>query len=408
MGDAVMIRIHRSALCAVGLLLGAAATPAADLSFRSEEIETGLGVGYAVCLVDINEDQRPDIVVVDTDRVVWYENPTWQVRRLIQDQTKRDNVCLAPYDIDRDGKVDFALGADWRPFDTGTGGTIQWLARGKSPADRWTVHAIDEEPTVHRLRWADLDADGRSELVVVPLMGRGATRPLWNEGALRVLAYKIPADPLHEPWTREVLNEELHVAHNFWPTDLDGDGNMDILVASYEGVSLLARSASGKWSRTLIGLGNQDTIPDRGASEVKHGKLAGGADYIVTIEPWHGFQVVVYTRPAEAGASLWDRRVLDEELKWGHAVWCADLDGDRDQELVVGVRDDKSGQARCGVRVYDPQDPTATRWARQLVDPSGVAVEDLAAADLDGDGLADIVAVGRQTHNVRIYWNETQ
>ena len=34
-----------------------------------------------------------------------------------------------------------------------------------------------------------------------------------------------------------------------------------------------------------------------------------------------------------------------------------------------------------------------------------MAVEDLAAADLDGDGKIDIVAVGRATKNVRIYRN---
>ena len=49
---------------------------------------------------------------------------------------------------------------------------------------------------------------------------------------------------------------------------------------------------------------------------------------------------------------------------------------------------------------------TSTEWRRQLVDAGGVAVEDLAAADLNGDGRIDIVAVGRATGNVRIYWNE--
>jgi hypothetical protein len=34
-----------------------------------------------------------------------------------------------------------------------------------------------------------------------------------------------------------------------------------------------------------------------------------------------------------------------------------------------------------------------------------VAVEDLAVGDLNGDGKLDVVAVGRATKNVRIYWN---
>jgi hypothetical protein len=58
------------------------------------------------------------------------------------------------------------------------------------------------------------------------------------------------------------------------------------------------------------------------------------------------------------------------------------------------------------VRIFKAQDEAGTKWARQLVDPGAVACEDLQAADLDGDGRIDIVAVGRQTHNVRIYWNE--
>jgi hypothetical protein len=40
-----------------------------------------------------------------------------------------------------------------------------------------------------------------------------------------------------------------------------------------------------------------------------------------------------------------------------------------------------------------------------MLDPGGVAVEDLAAADLDGDGRIDLIASGRATQNVKIYWN---
>jgi hypothetical protein len=45
-------------------------------------------------------------------------------------------------------------------------------------------------------------------------------------------------------------------------------------------------------------------------------------------------------------------------------------------------------------------------WTKQMVD-DGVAVEDLAVDDLNGDGKPEIIAVGRATANVRIYWNES-
>jgi hypothetical protein len=402
-------------LLIVGMALAAGSLKRAtadDVVFRPGQINDTLSVGYAVKVVDMNEDRRPDLVVVDTERVIWLENPPeasggtaapWKLHTLIEHQTKKDNVSIAPADIDGDGKVDFALAADWRPSDTRTSGSLQWLSRGASGEEKWTVHAIGEEPTIHRIRFADLDGDGREELLVVPLFGRGSTAPKFAEAPLRILAYRIPADPKRGPWTPEVINHELHVAHNFDPTDLDRDGKLDLLVASFEGVSLLKRSDSGKWVRTLLGSGNQQTSPNRGASEIKHGRLGSSGDYLATIEPWHGFQVVVYTRPAREG-ELWRRQVLDEQLQWGHAVWCADLDGDEDQELVIGVRDTKDAEHPRGVRIYDPGDG-GTKWTRQMVDPNGVAVEDLAVADLDADGRADIVAVGRQTHNVRIYWN---
>jgi hypothetical protein len=185
---------------------------------------------------------------------------------------------------------------------------------------------------------------------------------------------------------------------------------MDVLAASYEGVSLLKHDKDNKWTSKRLGQGNQDNpSSNRGSSEIKQGKLKNGKPFLATIEPWHGNQVVVYTPPKDDNdKALWDRHVLDDKLKWGHAVWCADLDGDGGDELIIGVRDnlsDKPGE-KCGVRVYKALNEDGTKWERHLIDEGGVAVEDLAAADLAADGRIDIVAVGRQTHNVRIYWNE--
>jgi hypothetical protein len=182
---------------------------------------------------------------------------------------------------------------------------------------------------------------------------------------------------------------------------------MDVLTASYEGVSLLAR-ADGKWSRRHIGAGDQSNPKgNRGASEIKRGTLKNGRHFLATIEPWHGNKVVVYTPPAEP-AGLWERHVLDDKLLWGHAVWCADLDGDGGDELIIGVRDvlSKASGENSGVRIFKAADENGTKWERHLLDEGGVRVEDLAADDLDGDGRIDIVAVGRQSHNARIYWNK--
>lgn len=388
----------------------AAADPMAFPQFQPKEIDTSLAVGYCVLLVDIDGDGRKDIVVVDSTRVVWYQNPSWQRRTIIQGFTRPDNVSAAAYDIDGDGRLDLALAADWKPFNTKGGGTLQWLRRGKSLDEQWTAFPIGEEPTVHRIRFADLDGSGKASLVVAPLMGRGSTREKnWMDGSpVSLLAYRIPKDPAHDRWVPGVIDSSLHVLHNFWPIPAsDGTSpGSNLLTASYEGVSLLSRAGSG-WSRRLLGTGNQETPNgNRGSSEVKRGRFKDGTPFIATVEPWHGHQLVVYTPPVDP-KGLWQRHVVDDRLKWGHAVWCADLDGDGGDEIILGVRDilsAKSGE-RCGVRIYKATDEHGKTWQRHLIDEGGVAVEDLAAADLNGDGRIDIVAVGRQTHNVRIYRN---
>lgn len=377
--------------------------------FHVQEIDRSLKVGYAVLLADVNADRRIDIVVVDTQRVIWFENPTWQMHYILKGQTKPDNVCIAAHDIDRDGRLDFALGAGWRPFDTRSDATLQWLRQTESPYQPFELYPIDAEPSIHRIRFGDVLGEGKPQLVSVPLLGKHATREKnWMDAPVRITAYRIPAEPKRQRWLPETINASLHVAHNFHLADLDRDGRQDILVASYEGVSWLTCPSPGRWKSVLLGVGNQENPRgNRGASEVRLGQLGNGRLYLATVEPWHGHQLVVYIPPAKDGAELWHRRVLDEELRWGHAVWCADLDNDGSDEVILGVRDRFSEQLGPGVRIYQCLDDQGHHWQRTVIEDGGVACEDLAVDDLDGDRRFDIVAVGRFTGNVRIYWNRT-
>jgi hypothetical protein len=420
--------ILSSGLAALGLAAFVAiAAPAAAADFprfQAQEIDRHAGeIVYAVTVADVDGNSKPDVVAVTEDAVVWYENPVWARHDIIRKATAKDNVCIQPQDIDGDGRVDFALGAGWRPPDTKNPSTLQWL--GRDADGRWQVHPIRyDEPTLHRLRWGSVKGEaGKKQLVVAPLQGRGTRGPNWGTGqGVRVLMYDVPEKPSDASWTSEVVDDSLHTIHNLQLIDLNGDGRDEVVLAAWEGVFVLQRDIAGRWTRTQIGSGNQQSQPSKGSSEVKVGRLQGGGSYVATIEPWHGYQVVVYappTEPAVSGASrdaaapqLWARTVIAEPLQWGHAVWCANLDDDGDEELIIGQRDPNKPGASAprgpGVFVFDPKPGAQSRavtFERHTIDDGGVGCEDAMAADLDGDGRLDIIAGGRSTHNVRIYWN---
>jgi hypothetical protein len=377
-----------------------------ESAWRAETLPIELGVGYAVLTIDVSGDGRLDIAIVDSKRFVWLENPTWKTHVMYATpEAANDNVCFAPADVDGDGHVDFAVGHDWQFGNSDSGGKIGWLHSPADPRQPWTYYPLAEEPTTHRMRWVDWDHDGRQELVVAPLKGRGTRQPAFDEAGVRLLAFSPIPGKTTETWPMRVIEDSLHVMHNLDVVDMNRDSKQELLAASFEGVTHLEFDGK-KVSKTRLGTGQTGTPPAIGASEIRLGSLQDKQFYIATIEPWHGDKVVVYTEPNSSNESLWTRHVVDEQLKWGHAVACANLDADPEQELVIGVRDNLGDEHRSGVRIYDPQDPATGKWKRSLIEPGQVAVEDLAVGDLDGDGDQDIVAVGRATHNAVIYWND--
>src|SRR4030095_4166999 len=94
-------------LCVLILSSTAAVSQEARPGFKEQVIDPNVGVCYAVTVADINHDGKTDIfgVTENPDQVVWYENPTW-ARRIIVEGFPKLPVSVQPLDVDNDGKVE--------------------------------------------------------------------------------------------------------------------------------------------------------------------------------------------------------------------------------------------------------------------------------------------------------------
>lgn len=385
------------AILQTGLLIVSASflsVSAASARFEPVVIDAEVFIGYGVATGDVDGDGREDIVLMDKNQLVWYRSPDWSKHVIATDLTERDHVCLAVRDIDGDGKVEIAGGAGWNPGDTENSGSVHYFRAPADRTERWSVVDLHREPTVHRMRWV-LDAKGDSELVVVPLHGRG------NRGGagagVRVLAYRS-TDESRNSWTTSEVSTDLHMTHNIDPVQWDADPEEEMLICGREGIFLLDRSGDG-WSQTKLGGNAGDSGDFIGASEVRLG-AGPSSRYIATIEPFHGNQVVVYS--PGAGGTFWKRSVIDESLKGGHAVATGDLLGKGSDQLVVGWRD-RNDEGKVGIKLYEPNEDGT--WRQSLIDDNQMACEDVRVADLDKDGRLDLIASGRSTHNLIVYFN---
>ena len=386
-----------------------AATP--PVRFREHLIDHLPGA-YQCAVADINGDGKPDIIALSSDRseIAWYENPTWK-KHLLTTAT-HSNIDIAAYAMDGDGKMAIAVASEFDLGNTQTGGRLQWFKPGADVTAEWTGHDIAMLPTAHRIRWVDWDGNGKKELVVVPILGTGATAPAYN-APISIVSYTFTKGMAQA----KTVDHTLTVAHGMRILDFDGAGHDDLLVASYEGVTLfkpVGKGAARTWRKIPIGAGEQWMPPKRGSSEVDRGWLKaqqgqqgaksttgskGKRPFIATIEPWHGNEVVVYLPPAD-GKGLWKRQVIDTTLEDGHALVCVDLDGDGQSEILASYRG-RGHSLYC----YRCLNADGTQWERSIIDAGDMAGAGMVAADLNGDGRPDLICSGSATANVKWYEN---
>jgi hypothetical protein len=383
--------MNMTRILSVAALVALTCSAPAELKFKAQKIDD-IEIGYGIQITDVDGDGRTDIVLADKKTIQWYQAPAWQKHIIAKDLTERDNVCITARDTDGDGKCEIAVGAQWNPGNTtdeNQSGAVFALTAPQDRTKTWRATKLENEPTVHRMHWIRSTDDNYS-FVVKPLHGRG-NKAGEGKGGL-VWEYHPPAS-VKGSWQRTLVSDFLHLSHNFHIVNWDKDAEEELLLAGKEGVWLFDKRP-GKWHRKQL--------TDKAVGEIRNGRLPNGKRFIVTIEPHHGIAATVYVETAKG---LWkSTRVLDNELVAGHALQVADLLGTGNDQIVVGWRG-QGRKGKPGIKLFSPANRDGTKWNEQQISGEEVAIEDLKVADLNNDGKIDIVAAGRQTKNLVIFWN---
>lgn len=364
--------------------------------FETQTIDSSISIGYGVSIGDVDGDKKPDILLADKKQFVWYRNGDWKRFVMVENLTEQDNVCITAKDLDGDGKVEVAVGAQWNPGETSDlakSGSVHFLVRPKDPTQRWDAIELPHEPTIHRMRW--IQAADKFYLIVVPLHGRGNKA---GEGTgVQVMAYEYPTD-VRSKWNIITIEKNMHLTHNIDFVESPQVNGSGLLLAGKEGVRFLP----GDFSKIENATGFPLPGVDSAAGEVRAGVFKTEDLFLATIEPMHGNRLSVYQRDG-SGAK---RYVIDNDLKDGHALAAVDLLGTGTAQVIAGWRlPNKDG--KVGIKLYIAQDPDGTSWKSSWIDDNTMACEDLQVADLNGDGKPEIIASGRATKNLKIYWNKS-
>ncbi len=344
--------------------------------FREHIIATGLKGGYQVVAADLNGDGKPDLIALASGMtdLVLFENPTWERHVIASGLTGMINLAVSNDQI--------VLAYGFSMVAANSKGNVAVLKPHGDPRQPWTLTEIDRLPTSHRIRSANID--GSTVFLNAPLIGENAVAPDYRDHV--PLVYYKPGE-----WKRTLIAADNEgVQHGITVVDWDGKGRDSILTASFLGIDLY-RFNNG-WTRTEISKGNPDPWPKSGTSDIAVGHL-GKQRFLAAIEPWHGNKVVVYTEHK----GQWHRDAIDDSLLDAHTILTADLNGDKRDQIVAGMRG-KPYQ----VLIYTNE---KGRWTRRVLDTGTMAAASCTAVDLNGDHRIDLACIGSATTNLNWYEN---
>ncbi len=342
------------------------------VSFRGVALSTAATAGRALAVGDFDGDRRPDLARVAAPVTTPVEaaagaGPRLEVRRASADWAVGSTLDAAgierllAVDLDNDGRLDL-LGYGpgrvryWRP--AAEGGFVEATSElGLEKAAAAAAAAID------------FDVEGDLDLA---LAGGGSGGKTGAELYLNALA-----GPLEPVGAKSLPGLALSEVGDLLASDLDRDGDLDLVIAHGGGLAYLVNQRQGTFA-------DGTTAAGLGAAAAARAAVSADLDNDGWPDLVTAGRGLAFYRNAGGRFTAWDPGGGFKTTASFSALAAFDADNDGRLDLAVG------GPTGLAVLTQRP----AGGWSFLNLDGAPAGATALAAADLDGDGDLDLVAAG--------------
>jgi hypothetical protein len=289
------------------------------------------------------------------------------------------SLALSVYATDLDGDDDVdVLGTGYH-----TDGILWWENDGNQV---FTEHNLEgDAEQVHSAYAADLDGDGDMDII------EAGHKIEWfeNEGT--------------QDFTEHIIESDFSGAISVYATDVDGDGNIDILGAgnnitwfeneiTQEGTQGFTEHTIATWFDC------QYSNTCGGARDVYAADVDGdgdvdilGATYNAQV-PYNNYNIIWWEND---GSENFTEHIIDDDFSGASSVYATDVDGDGDVDIL--------GAARGSDEITWWQNDGNENFIEHTIDNNFDGAYDVYATDLDGDGDVDILGAAQNADDI-VWW----